>query len=168
MKFGIVRLRLTHSTRRKAATSLFFQDRHLHASVWATGSVQVLHPHDAKRAHRTIMLRYRHILARYKAMPIKSETGLIVFSSLRIVVECPRATSAMHETAHFVFSAWPEPLDAASLARRAPLVSQAGGQPHPVGPQIHIPARCCHSGNSWSRANSSLMRFIVMTVVSLL
>jgi hypothetical protein len=129
-----------------------------------TGSVQVPHPGDAKRAHYTIMFRYRHILARHKAMPIKFEPGLIVFAALRIVVECPCAASAMHEMAYLVFGAWPKSLDAAPLTRRTPLVSKKVSC-IVQGAANSYPRALLPFGNSWSRASSSLMRRMVMTVV---
>jgi hypothetical protein len=50
--------------------------------------------------------------------------GFIVIGALGVVVERPAATSTVHQVPELVFLVSPEPLDPASVARRAPLVGK--------------------------------------------
>ena len=57
-------------------------------------------------------------------MVIELEAGLIVIRALDVVIERPAAPAAMDKVPELVLLPRPEPLYAASLARRAPLVGE--------------------------------------------
>jgi hypothetical protein len=106
------------------------------------------------------MLCDGNVFAWDEVVTVESEPWLIVIATLVVVVKNPTTASAMHQVPQLALLARPEAFYAAAFPRAYATHRQGGCRPCRGAQQTH--SRLLPSGNSWSRASSSRMRFIDM------